>query len=295
MKFSVIVCTYNSSEKSVVYTLDSIINQDFEDFEVIICDDGSIDNKSVFYETYFNKKSFEKYKLVMNVENKGTVRNLISGLKCANGEYIKAIGAGDALSDKDVLNNTYCYMKKNNSKLLFSDMNVFTIHNDERIIIKKNIPVSKKKYEKGNSSKCMKKNIIVLNDQISGASMFFEKQKMLEYFENIKDVVIYMEDLVQYLFLLDGIDVHYFNRKCVNYEIGEGISTKKDSKNNIRMKKDKESFLNYMFNKYSDDLYVKRRIKLEKIEQECENKLLKSLKKICAEPKWAYYRIKRRG
>ena len=43
IKVSVIVPVYNSCEY-IGTTLDSIINQDFEDFEVIVIDDGSSDN-----------------------------------------------------------------------------------------------------------------------------------------------------------------------------------------------------------------------------------------------------------
>lgn len=294
MKFSVIVCTYNSSEESVVYTLDSIIDQNFDDFEIIVCDDGSEDNKEELIKEYFRNKKFEKYKLIMNCENRGTVRNVISGMECAEGEYIKSIGAGDALSDNEVLSSMYCYMKNNNASFVFSDMNIFTICNGNRVNLEKNIPISKNKYVKANYLEKMKENIIVYNDQISGASMFFEKKIILEYFLRIKDIVIYIEDLIQYLFLLDGLEIFYYNRKCVDYEVGEGISTKKESKNNCRMLRDKTSFLDYIFIQYSDNKYVKRRRKLEKIEHKKQNKLLKVICKFFAEPKWAYYRLKKR-
>lgn len=294
MKFSVIVCTYNSSYKNIVYTLDSIICQNFDDFEVIVCDDGSEDNKVELINEYFRYNKFEKYKLIMHNENKGTVRNVISGIENAEGKYIKSIGAGDTLTDEEVLSSMYSYMENNNASFVFSDMNIFTLCNENKVNIDKNIPISKKKYVKTNYIEKMKENIIVYNDQISGASMFFEREIMLEYFMRIKDVVIYVEDLIQYLFLLDGLQIFYYNRKCVDYEIGEGISTKKETKNNSRMMSDKASFMKYIFSHYSENEYVKRRRKLENIEQKEKNKFVKAICKVLAEPKWAYYRVMRR-
>ena len=54
IKVSVIVPVYNSCEY-IGTTLDSIINQDFEDFEVIVIDDGSSDNSLEIIEEKLSK------------------------------------------------------------------------------------------------------------------------------------------------------------------------------------------------------------------------------------------------
>ena len=41
--FSIIVCCFNS-EKYIAKTLDSLLNQTYKNFEVVIIDDGSKDN-----------------------------------------------------------------------------------------------------------------------------------------------------------------------------------------------------------------------------------------------------------
>lgn len=294
MNFSVIVCMYNATEKNIKFTLDSVINQNIDDYEVIICDDGSVDNKSMYVEEYFSKENFVNYKMVMNLTNKGTVQNILSGLICASGEYVKFIGVGDALADDDVLSKVYNYMKVYNSELLFTDMKVFKKEDGNTKFLDIKIPLAKDKYIREPYSKKMKENIIVYNDQISGASMFFEREAITKYLERIKDYVIYMEDLVQYLFLLDGLNVQYYNKKCVKYEIGEGISTKKTNCNNDRMKKDKNSFIDKLFEEYYFDKYVKRRKKIENVERKYKNKIVKAILKTICEPKWFYYRLKKR-
>ena len=53
--FSIIICCYNS-EKYIAETLDSIINQSYKNWEIIIIDDGSKDlTKSIIYK-YIKKK-----------------------------------------------------------------------------------------------------------------------------------------------------------------------------------------------------------------------------------------------
>ena len=50
-KFSVVIPTYNRAQ-DLPRCLDSLIAQEFQDFEVLICDDGSTDNTSSVVENY---------------------------------------------------------------------------------------------------------------------------------------------------------------------------------------------------------------------------------------------------
>ena len=43
--FSVLLVTYNSDLSDIFKTLNSIINQEFKHFEIVLSDDGSEDNK----------------------------------------------------------------------------------------------------------------------------------------------------------------------------------------------------------------------------------------------------------
>lgn len=51
MFFSVVIPLYNKA-KSIVSTLDSVINQTFRDFEVIIVNDGSTDHSLSVVESF---------------------------------------------------------------------------------------------------------------------------------------------------------------------------------------------------------------------------------------------------
>ncbi len=95
-KVSVIMGIYNMSmaNKSIVKkAIDSILNQTFQDFEFIICDDGSTDD------TYsFIKKITKHDKRVIIIKNKKNSKlafSLNQCLKIAKGKYIARMDADD--------------------------------------------------------------------------------------------------------------------------------------------------------------------------------------------------------
>jgi glycosyltransferase involved in cell wall biosynthesis len=84
-KVSVIVPVYNA-EEYIGNTLDSIINQDFNSFELIIIDDGSTDRSMEI----INKKlslSAMDYK-VIHQENSGVSSARNRGIDEASGDYL---------------------------------------------------------------------------------------------------------------------------------------------------------------------------------------------------------------
>lgn len=291
MMFSVIVCNYNSSEDEIEYTLASIISQKNIELEIIFSDDGSINSPEKFVKNYFNEQNFTKYKIRIGEKNLGTVKALHDAVRLAEGEYVKPIGVGDALTYEDALKDIYDFMISNNAKIAFSDMMLFSridgeIHVNNHFTIPRKIQCWKEKdYDES------KENIIVFNDQISGASIFYKRK----YFELLVEVminhVIYMEDLCQYIAILNNERIYYYGKKCVSYEIGNGVSNNHTSENLLRMKKDKESFLNYLFTNYNSNNLLQRRKRLEEIDSKYSNKVLKGIIKEIAEPKWLYFKM----
>ena len=90
-KISVIVPVYNV-EKYLNRCVDSILAQTFDDFEIILIDDGSKDSSSAICDGLAKKK--DKIK-VLHKENGGqsSARNM--GLSVAQGEYISFVDSDD--------------------------------------------------------------------------------------------------------------------------------------------------------------------------------------------------------
>lgn len=89
-KVSVLMPTYNV-EKYIAEAIESILNQTFTDFELIILDDGSTDGSADI------AKSFTDNRIVYhhNDVNLGLANNLNIGLRMARGKYIARMDGDD--------------------------------------------------------------------------------------------------------------------------------------------------------------------------------------------------------
>lgn len=105
---SVIVPCYNSS-KYLRYTLDSILEQSYEDYELICIDDKSTDDTLKILKEYCDNDN--RVVLLENEENKGIAYSRNKGIDAATGEYICFIDHDDILP-VDSLKKRYDFMKK---------------------------------------------------------------------------------------------------------------------------------------------------------------------------------------
>ena len=118
-KVSVIVPIYNV-EEYLEECLDSIVNQTFEDMEIICINDGSTDSSLDIINKYADNDSRIK---IINQQNKGVSEARNAGLDLASGEYVYCIDSDD-------------YLKPNAIKELYElainenlDMIIFKINN----------------------------------------------------------------------------------------------------------------------------------------------------------------------
>lgn len=93
MRISVIMGIYNCAE-TLGEAIDSIINQTYTDWELIMCDDASLDDTYKVALAYKDKYP-SKIKLIQNKENKGLNYTLNRCLECAEGELIARMDGDD--------------------------------------------------------------------------------------------------------------------------------------------------------------------------------------------------------
>jgi len=91
--FSIIIPVYNV-EKYISECLDSILNQDFDNFEIIAVDDGTKDNSGKIIDEYAKRDSRVK---VIHKENGGLVSARKAGAEKACGTYILNVDSDDYL------------------------------------------------------------------------------------------------------------------------------------------------------------------------------------------------------
>jgi glycosyltransferase involved in cell wall biosynthesis len=107
-KIVIISPTYNS-EKYISNCIESVVSQDYDNYEMIVIDDASTDD------TYNIAKQWEsdRIKVIRNEENKGAVRNQIESIRkyCKEDDIVMFLDGDDSfINDNEILhfyNNLY--------------------------------------------------------------------------------------------------------------------------------------------------------------------------------------------
>lgn len=226
MKVSFLVLTYNSLYEKLIKTIKSILEQKDIDFEILICDDGSNVNYSNELSNFFKEINFINYTLIMNTNNQGTVKNILSGIQQAKGDIIKLLSPGDYLFSDTTTSNFLIFFKKHNPDILFGKC----IHYNQYGIYKnKNRPKLLTPYKK-NDYKKIKHNYLFTRDLIIGASVFYKKEILEEYLKKISPTIKYSEDSLINYYLCEKNKLNFLDIPVIYYEIGDGISTSNSSK-----------------------------------------------------------------
>ena len=105
---SVLLSVFNE-EKYIVDTITSVLDQTYENFELIIIDDASTDNTPNILES-FNKD--RRISIYSNKQNIGLAQSLNIGIGKCRGQYIARID-GDDIMDKKRLGIQYEYLMQN--------------------------------------------------------------------------------------------------------------------------------------------------------------------------------------
>ena len=105
-----ILMTCYNSELYIKIAIESIINQTYENWELIIVDDNSTDKTHEILNNYINN---DKITIIKNPMNYGTYFSLNEALKISKGDYITKLDSDDAY-DKNKLKNQLNFCLENN-------------------------------------------------------------------------------------------------------------------------------------------------------------------------------------
>ena len=122
---SVIVPIYNV-EKYLAECVDSILGQTFQDMEIILVDDGSLDSSSQMADDYAVRDQRVK---VIHKENGGLSSARNAGMKIARGEYIYFCDSDDYIS-LDAIEILYETATKNDLDMVLFNGDSFVDKND---------------------------------------------------------------------------------------------------------------------------------------------------------------------
>lgn len=129
MKFSIIVPIYNV-EKYIEKCIDSILEQTYADFEIVLVDDGSTDNSSVICDNYSLK---DDRIVVLHKENGGLSDARNEGIKASKGDYIIFIDGDDFWHTSTALEQIADFLKNNKTQIVQFGHEIY-LHSEDRII-----------------------------------------------------------------------------------------------------------------------------------------------------------------
>lgn len=112
-KVSIIIPAYNA-EKYINRCIESILSQTYKNLEIIIINDGSVDNTEKIITEYAKK---DNRIILINQRNQGAYLTRVSGIKKSTGEYLMFIDADDFI-EIDGIEKSITKIKKSDADVL---------------------------------------------------------------------------------------------------------------------------------------------------------------------------------
>ena len=131
-EISIIIPVYNA-ELFLKESLESVINQNFKNMEIICVDDGSTDKSLSILKKYSNKYDFIK---VFSKQNEGSGKARNFAMDKASGKYIAFLDSDDIFLCKNALCDMYEVAFKNNADMVSANLKGITLNGE---IVENNI------------------------------------------------------------------------------------------------------------------------------------------------------------
>ena len=217
MKISIITATYNS-ENTIIDTIESLNQQTYKNYNLIIIDNLSSDKTLEII-----KKNFKGNLKIISEKDNGIYHALNNGISYADGEIIYILHSNDRLIKKNCLELVSNSFKKFNPDVLYG--NIVIENRKTKKIIRNWVPDRINLHNKINNNNSYKNKF--KNGWVPPHTSLFVKKDIIkrigEYNTNYEISSDY--DYIIRIFHLDNIKTLYTNNYIVAMSIG-GKSTK---------------------------------------------------------------------
>lgn len=123
-KISVITASYNYADL-IIETIESVINQNYQNWEMIIVDDGSADNSREVIQKYCDNNGKIKLFTHQDAQNKGLCETVKLGCEIAQGEYIAFLESDDVWTPNHLEEKVKVIQKNPDIALIFNAVELF--------------------------------------------------------------------------------------------------------------------------------------------------------------------------
>ncbi len=118
---SIILATYNR-EDFLDQTLESLVNQSYQNIEIIIVDDGSVESMKRYVRNIVDKIDDNRIKTFFLEQNRGVAYALTYGMDNSEGDYIAHIGSDDLWHKDNISQQIEVIQKDKSVGLSFTDV-----------------------------------------------------------------------------------------------------------------------------------------------------------------------------
>lgn len=224
---SVIVPNYNHG-KFLRERIDSILNQTYQDFELIILDDKSTDNSKEIIESYRNNSKVSH--IVYNEGNSGnTFIQWEKGFKLAKGDFIW-IAESDDIADLNFLKKLMSELLGDNEIIMgISGINFIDENNDS---INMKYPINFMENSIWEGKDFIKKNMYLNNAIFNASSVIFKKDVLKKISKNYQS----FKTAGDYLFWIEILEhgkIAIINEKLDYFRLISTSVTHQAKKNGI--------------------------------------------------------------
>lgn len=214
---SVVVISYNSS-KTIEETLDSIKAQTYDNIELIISDDHSIDNTCEVVSRWLqiNSGCFARAILMCSEKNSGPTGNANRGISNSNGAWFKLIAADDALLPNCISDNVEFIMNNPEAQIIFSRVSALG---------EGKLPINDDYYlHYWSLSKKQQYFMLLINNCLYAASAFI-KRNTWEGLGKFDENIPFIEDWPFWIKAMrNGVSLDFLNKQTVHYRVHDSLS-----------------------------------------------------------------------
>ena len=243
--FSVVIPTFNRSEE-LFNCLSKLVDQNFKDFEVIVCDDGSTDNTNEIVHLFASKLNLV---YLFNENSGGPAKPRNNGIKHSKGTWIALLDSDDLWYDNKL--EILFEIIINNKNIDFISNDLLINNNSIKNKVLKSGPIESSKFYKKlllygnrfpNSSIVVKKSFISANN--------------ISYNESPKFSSVEDYDFILKIAKFKG------NMIAVNLALGEYTIHNQNISNNVKHFQNLKYLLIYHSYHVQDEVYNKKRFAL---------------------------------
>lgn len=205
-----------NGERTVLRTIDSILKQDYQNFEIIISDDNSSDNSLKLLNEKYSKHN--AIKIFSNKKNINQINNFVFLFQKSSGNIFKWLAQDDYLKEKNILSKINDQFNKG-FNFVFLNNEVINLINGTHI----------KNYMKIYNNCFSREDFLFKCSQNCGWLFYgFYSNRILKKNINILKLnsnhYIYSEAILIYKNLIDS-NTYYLNSNNIVYEISKSSSS----------------------------------------------------------------------